>query len=180
MIIALAGRRVDASDAKKSRFPATPKNIRIVRERIRALLNAQGATAMISSAACGADLLALAEAGNLGLRRKVVLPFDRERFRATSVTDRPGEWGRLYDSILDRVEKNADLLVMRLNSEEQAYAETNRMILDEALSMGRQLKSPVTAVLVWDGKSRGAGDLTAKFGVDARSKSIPVIEVMTL
>jgi hypothetical protein len=178
MIIALAGRRVDAPNAKQSRFP--PQNIEIVRERIRALLVAQGARALISSAACGADLLALSEAGNLGVRRIVVLPFGRERFRATSVTDRPGEWGLLYDSVLDDVEKNADLLVTTLHSEDQAYAEVNHMILDEALSRQRRLKSPVTAVLVWDGKSRGAGDLTAEFGVYARRKSIPVVELMTL
>lgn len=179
MIIALAGRRVDASDAKQSRFPPTPENIKIVRERIRALLLAQGATAVISSAACGADLLALSEAGKLGLRRRVVLPFDRESFRTTSVTDRPGEWGVLYDSVLDEVEKKADLLVMRLHSEDQAYAETNHVILNEALSLGRQLKSPVTAVLVWEGRSRGEGDLTEEFGVYARNKGVRVIEVMT-
>jgi hypothetical protein len=178
MIIALAGRRVDAADAKHHRFPT--KNVDIVRERIRAMLQTQCAVALVGSAACGADLLALSEAGKLGLRRRVVLPFDREKFRETSVTDRPGEWGPLYDRVLNEVEKNGNLLVMQLTSDDEAYAEANHVILDEALSLRHRLKSPVTAVLVWEGRSRGAGDLTTAFGVYARNKSIPVVEVMTL
>ena len=68
---------------------------------------------VVSSAACGADLLALEQAGGLGLRRRVVIPFDRERFRAGSVVDRPGDWGGLYDSILDAVGAQGDLVVLR-------------------------------------------------------------------
>src|SRR5882672_10452911 len=94
MIIALAGRRVDSADAKQPRFP--PRNVERVHTQTRAVLKEKGATALVSSAACGADLIALSEAGQLGLRRRVILPFERRRFRETSVTDRPGEWGRLY------------------------------------------------------------------------------------
>ena len=178
MIIALAGRRVDAADAKQHRFPA--QNVDIVRERIRAMLQTQCAVALVGSAACGADLLALSEAGNLGLRRRVVLPFNREKFRTTSVTDRQGNWGPLYDKLLNEVEESGGLLVIHANSEDNAYVEANHAILDQALSLGQQLQDLVTAVLVWDGKSRGEGDLTEEFGVYARNKSISVVEVMTL
>ena len=180
MIIALAGRRVDAPDAKQPRFPSTPQNLEIVRNRILALLQAQGASVLVCSAACGADLLALSVAGSLGMRRRVVLPFDREKFRETSVTDRPGEWGSLYDRVLDEVEKKGDLLLLQLTSGDEAYAEANHQILDEALSLGRKLQYPVTAVLVWDGEPRGEGDLTEDFAVNARNKSIPVAEVKTI
>jgi hypothetical protein len=178
MIIALAGRRVDAADAKQHRFPA--RNVDIVRERIRAMLQTQCAVALVGSAACGADLLALSEAGKLGLHRKVVLPFDRERFRTTSVTDRQGDWGLLYDKLLNEVERSGDLLVIHANSEDSAYAEANHAILDQALSLGQELHELVTAVMVWDGKSRGEGDLTTEFGVYARNRGIPVVEVKTL
>ena len=180
MIIALAGRRVDAVDAQQHRFSPSPENVEIVRERIRTLLQTQGATALVSSAACGADLLALREAGNLRLRRRIVLAFDREKFRATSVTDRPGDWGLLYDKVLNEVERNGDLLVIQPNSEDKAYAEANHVIVDEAISVGLELQQPVTAVLVWDGKSHGEGDLTAEFGDYARNKGVPVTDVMTL
>jgi hypothetical protein len=178
MILALAGRRVDAVDAKQQRFPA--KNVDMVRERIRTLLQTQSAVALVGSAACGADLLALSEASKLGLRSKVVLPYGREKFRTTSVTDRQGDWGPLYDKLLNEVERSGDLIVIHANSEYSAYAETNQAILSQALLLGRQLKDRVTAVLIWDGVSRGQGDFTEEFGIYARNKRIPVVEVMTL
>jgi len=116
MIIALAGRRVDALDAKSARFPSTPENLETVRQRIFELLQAKRASALVSSAACGADLLALSVGGALGVRRIIVLPFKREKFRETSVTDRPGEWGSLYDRILDEVQKAGDLQILDLKS----------------------------------------------------------------
>ena len=125
-------------------------------------------------------MLALSEAGNLGIRRRVVLPFDRSQFRETSVTDRPGDWGRLYDSVLSDVEKNCDLVIMRMTPGDQAYAAANHKIIEEALLLGQELQFPVTAVIVWDGKSRGTQDLTEEFRVSAREKNIPVLEVMTL
>jgi hypothetical protein len=93
---------------------------------------------------------------------------------------RPGEWGSLYDRILDEVQKAGDLQILDLKSGEQAYAETNHMIVDEAISLGQKLLVPVNAVLVWDGKSRGEGDLTEEFGRYARSRKVAVIEVMTV
>ena len=100
MIVALAGRRVDPKDQDPRRFSSTPESVELVRRRIRdKLLNLQ-ASVLVSSAACGADLLALAEAGELGLRRRIILPFDHNEFRSTSVTDRPGNWGPLYDAVL--------------------------------------------------------------------------------
>ncbi len=178
MIITLAGRRVDAVDAKEPRFPNT--NVDVVRQRIRAMLQAQKAAVLVSAAACGADLLALSEAGSLGLRRRIVLPFEREKFRSSSVTDRPGDWGPLYDRILDEVEKQGDLVVVHTTSGHEGFIEGSHAIVDEAISLGRELGAPVTAALVWNGKSRGADDVTAEFGVYALGKSIPVVEVMTL
>ena len=180
MIIALAGRRVDALDAEPARFPSTPESLETVRKRILALLQANRASALVSSAACGADLLALSVAGALGVRRMIVLPFAREKFRETSVTDRPGHWGSLYDTILDDVQKAGDLQILNLKSEEHAYAETNHVIVDEAVSLSQKLQVPVSAVLVWDGNSRGKGDFTEEFRTYARSKNVAVIEVMTL
>src|SRR5689334_3365039 len=54
MIVALAGRRVDKSDAQEPRFPL--RNVDLVRTRTRELLRNKDATALVSSAACGADL----------------------------------------------------------------------------------------------------------------------------
>jgi len=177
MIIALAGRRVDAAEAKDQRFPI--QNVDLVRERISTLLQTEGAIALVGSAACGADLLAMSEAGKLGLGRRVVLPFDRKKFRITSVIDRPGDWGALYDKLLDEVVKSGDLLVIPEKSEDEAYTDVNHAIVDEALALRQSLGHPVIGVLVWDGKSRGEQDFTQEFGVYARTKGITVVEIMT-
>ena len=91
MIVALAGRRIDKPDADAPRFPLT--SVDLVRGRLHHLLSVKKVTTLVCSAACGADLLALAAARDLGIRRRVILPFTRERFRVTSVVDRPGDWG---------------------------------------------------------------------------------------
>jgi hypothetical protein len=178
MIIALAGRRVDSADAKEPRFPL--RNVESVRARARAVFREKGATALVSSAACGADLIALSEAGQLGLRRRVILPFERRRFRETSVTDRPGEWGPLYDQVLDAMEAAGDLVILQNGSEDEAYSAANRAILDEAVELAEAVHEPATAVLIWDGVSRGDHDLTEEFGDEARKRGLAVTEVRTI
>jgi hypothetical protein len=113
-VIAVAGRRIDAEDAETARFPLA--NLPLVRERLTAYLAARGATRIVVSAACGADLLALEAARAAGLPRRIVLPFDRKTFRTTSVTDRPGDWGRLYDALLAEAAAAGDLIELGLTA----------------------------------------------------------------
>jgi hypothetical protein len=180
MIIALAGRRVDAIAAKQHRFSPAPESVNRVRHRIRAFLISQGSVALVSSAACGADLLGQEEAGALGLRRKIVLPCGVAKFRSSSVTDRPGDWGALYDAVVNDAKAQGDLMIIRPKSEKAAYAEVNHRIIGEALSLARQLQLPVTAVRIWEGKSRGDDDITQEFGDYALNAGIPVKEILTI
>jgi hypothetical protein len=177
-VIALAGRRVDAPDARQVRFP--PQNVRMVEDRIRQCLR-EAICVLVCSAACGSDLLALGVANELGIRRRVVLPFERVRFRETSVADRPGDWTQRYDTALDEIERHRDLIVLGYEqTDPNAYARTNAAIVDEALRISRQEKKFAQALVVWDGKSRGAEDVTAHFLEEARAKGMPVLEVLTL
>ena len=109
MIIALAGRRIDAPDAKASRFPLS--KVDEVKEKLRALFISLKPKTLVCSAACGADLLALQVAGELGIQRSILIPFDEQLFKSTSVMDRPGDWDLLYDKICDAVanEEGIDL-----------------------------------------------------------------------
>jgi hypothetical protein len=179
MIIALAGRRVDPKDQNPPRFSSTPEAVELVRLRIRDKLLSLQASVLVSSAACGADLLAVAEAGKLGIRRLVILPFDRNTFRSTSVTDRPGDWGPLYDAQLDEVQAHGDLVIAPVAPTDKAYLEANLRIIDQALSLAETIQKPVGAVRVWEGKSRGEGDLTEEFGNYARKKGLRVCDVLT-
>jgi hypothetical protein len=178
MIIALAGRRIDAQDTTPPRFPLA--NVEDVRCRLRDLFQKNSASALVSSAACGADLIAQQEAGRLGMRRRIVLPFDSERFRDSSVIDRPGEWLFIYESVLAEVAAHGDIVTLRNESDEAtAYAETNHAIFKEAtdLSNGQE---ELVAVLVWDKQSRGSDDLTQGFADEATKRGISIFEVSTL
>lgn len=179
MIVALAGRRVDPKEQSPARFSSAPEAVETVRHRIRDKLLSLQASVLVSSAACGADLLALAEAGNLGIRRRVILPFDPDEFRSTSVTDRPGNWGLLYDAVLDEVQAAGDLVIAPVTSRDKAYLETNHIIIEETLSLVRALQQAGVAIRVWEGRSRGDGDLTEEFGEYAQRKGICVYDVLT-
>lgn len=185
MIIAVAGRRVDAPHSPTPRFPL--ENVDSVRERLRGEMERHHAQAVVASAACGADLLALQVAGEMGLRRRIVLPFARDEFRAASVTDRPGEWGALYDSICDEVEAAGDLVVLNIPGDpDAAFAVASERIIEEAMQMAEEqgnkqrLGGGVVALVVWDQVPRGADDLTVAFAKDAVAHKMPVVSISTL
>lgn len=181
MVIAFAGRRVDAPNATDVRFPA--KNVPAVRKRVLHAFEDQGATAIVSAAACGADLVALEAAGELGMRRVIVLPWDRDQFREGSVVDRGAEWGEIYDDIIDAVEAQGDLEILGYTTDDDAaYAATNEAILDAAQRVAEEEDEPdePLAVVAWDGKSRGADDITELFMTAARRRGIEVVELSTV
>jgi predicted acylesterase/phospholipase RssA len=163
-VIALAGRRVDAPGTDPPRFPL--EEVPLVRSRLADLLVQEGAAVLVCSAACGADLVALEEAERLGLRRRIVLPFPPERFRNTSVVDRPGNWGPVFDRMVAAAQARGDLVVLpaEAGDDEAAYAAANQAIVREATAIARgdSLHGPL-AVLVWEGTARANGDTTAGF-----------------
>lgn len=172
--ISLAGRRIDAPGAEPPRFPL--QAVPLVSARLEALFQRLRPVAFVCSAACGADLVALDAAGGLGIRRRVVLPFSVEEFRERSVTDRPGDWGPTYDRIVASVSRAGDLVVLGLSPEDNgAYEEANRVILRETLA----LPEPHSAVIVWEGSSRGASDATAHFQAEAGRLGFQLHEILT-
>ena len=107
--------------------------------------------------------------------------FDRRRFRETSVVDRPGDWGNLYDRIVDQAEATGDLVILSLGSDDaNAFNAANGAILDEAMALWQELQLQTIGVLVWDGSPRGEEDLTRSFGDEARARGFSVIEIKTL
>ncbi len=179
-VIALAGRRIDATDAEPVRFPL--ENVETVRTRLRDLFLRYDAIALVCAAACGADLLALEVAGDLQLRRVVVLPFDAASFRNVSVIDRPGgetTWGSSFDRVVASLPDD-DLIVLRGTTEHgAAFHAANGCILSVAQSLGDSLRAHLVAVIVWDGVRRGPDDVTAQFADDARERRIMLEELST-
>jgi len=178
MIVVVAGRRIDAPDSENMKFPLS--EVPRVKAEIRALFLEHQVSAMVSSAACGADLLALSEAGKLGLSRRIVLPFSREQFRRRSVTDRPGDWGPLYDRVTDEVSSQEDLIIVSDFGANDPYRAVSSRLVAEAVALGLQVKQSVAGVVVWDRIVRRAPDYTAELRAEVRRRGLPVFEVRTL
>lgn len=191
MIIALAGRRIDAQDADPSRFPR--RNRKKVREELNNLFKKRNAKALVCSAACGADLLALEVADELNLHYWIVLPSNPEEFREKSVTDRGGNWGKIFDKIYQKAKSRGNVIEIGSTGEnDEVYIETNNRILDEAASIAtklldktvsdsseRSIENYILVVIVWEGKSRGEDDITANFAESGLARGFEVTEVLT-
>jgi hypothetical protein len=178
MVIALAGRRVDAANAATPRFPAA--QLDKVRAELETFFTSHGVTALVCAAACGADILALEVAGELRLRRRIVLPFARADFRAMSVVDRGGAWGERYDALLTAVEAQGDLVEGAHDKDDmQTFFTGNLDILDQAQWLAQQTGADAAALVVWDGQSRGPDDVTGHFKQEAEARGLGVAEVLT-
>jgi hypothetical protein len=171
-------------DVDTPRFPL--ENVPLVRHRLVELFIAERARALVSSAACGADLAALEEAERLGLRRRIILPFAPERFRETSVIDRPGDWGPVFDQVIEAAQTAGDLVVLDLgsNNGEDAYAAANQSIIAQARSLaeasGSGAAPRLIAVVVWEGAARSGSDATEGFRELAAKAGFDIRFVLTV
>lgn len=159
-VAALAGRRIDAAEAREPRFPLA--NVARVRAAIAAVLRDQRVGALVCSAACGVDLIALDLAAERGIRCRIVLPFAAARFRATSVADRPGDWGPLFDRLVRAAQAAGDLVVIEPDGDDSAaYRTATATIISEAKALARG--GELVAIAAWEGEPRGDNDHTEEF-----------------
>ena len=177
-VVVVAGRRIDAPDSDVTRFPLHNRDR--VRQLIASALRSQPVSALISSGACGADLLALDVARRAGIRRRLILPFAVDRFKETSVVDRPGHWGALFDGLIADAAADDDLVILEAGDGDEAFAATNLAILDEGERLAATANARRRALIVWDGASRGQDDLTDQFRVEAVARGWSVEEIRTI
>ncbi|ACM21069.1 hypothetical protein Geob_2719 [Geotalea daltonii FRC-32] len=174
-IAALAGRRIDVSDATIPRFPLL--EVQHVYNKLLYRFRRENIQHLVCSAACGADILALEAARELAIPATVVLPFSPDIFREVSVTDRPGAWGKRFDHLVQEASDRGRLIDLQLEvSDENAFTVTNHRIIESVLDLRFTRK---LAFVVWDGRSRGEGDSTAEFLKIALSHGLEKRCVMT-
>lgn len=157
-VAALAGRRIDAVGAERQ-FPLS--NLPAVRARIGKAFKQLKVKRLVCSAACGADLTSLQVALAHNIPRRILLPFDPMTFRTSSVVDRPGNWGEMFDYVLANTPVE-DVVNMELQNKDpdESYSLVTREIVRQAseIAITSGLK-PIT-LLVWDGHPRASGDAT--------------------
>lgn len=160
VVAALVGRRIDAADTEPPRFPLS--RLATTRQAVGNLLRHEAINILVSSAACGADLIALGIAITAGVRCRIVLPYPSSKFRMTSVIDRPGDWGPLFDQIITAVNAAGDLVILsEAVDDPAAFFHVNEAIIREATSLA--MPNRPIAVLVWDDVSHSDADATAHF-----------------
>jgi len=182
-VVALVGRRIDPEPALTPRFPFDQVNR--VRIEITDQLRRSHALALVSSAACGADLVALQTAQEMRLRTRIILPFSAVRFRETSVVDRPRPefWGDMFDRVASVARADGNLVELDMVEADNAFSAANAIIIDEARKLTDvKAHGPLSlvALVVWEGESRGADDNTYKFVKLARHSGFRIEQVLTL
>lgn len=180
MVIALAGRRIDADNAETVRFP--PDTIDKVKEDLKTLFISLRPKAIVCGGACGADLLALEVAGELGIIRSMIIPFEPEVFKSKSVTDRPGNWGKLFDKLYSDIEMEEKVQVLNYEDKDDVYEKVNKEIINKARNLSKKSDKAIEliAVIVWEGEARDKTDITAHFKELAEEKSFIIYEINTL
>ncbi len=159
VVAALAGRRIDASNSKVRRFPLDM--VERVRADLERLLSMEGVELLVCSAACGADLIALSAAKKAHIRYRIVLPFSPDRFKETSVTDRPGDWGQIFDEVTSGAREGDVIVLDPQENADEAYEKATQEIVRQAV--GAAAPGAALAIAVWEGKTRQATDATASF-----------------
>jgi hypothetical protein len=181
-VVALVGRRIDPEPTLTPRFPFDQVNR--VRIEIADQLRRSHAISLVSSAACGADLVALQTAQEMRLRTRIILPFSAARFRESSVVDRPRPefWGDMFDRVAGVARADGNLVELDMEADD-AYSAANAIIIDEARKL-TDVKDhgplSLVALVVWEGTSRGVDDNTYKFIKLARHSGFRVEQVLTL
>ena len=177
-LAALAGRRIDAADAATGAFSPGQYG-----DRSR-------------SPAGAASWRRQRRAGVLrGMRRRPDRPRCRRRarapaqgrlaVRARAVSRKLGHRssGRLGVAVRsDHRARSGPTAICRAGLDEgddAAYAAANEAILDEAEALAGGEPAQVVAIIVWEGRSRGEGDLTEAFATLARARGHPVRAVLT-
>lgn len=174
-IIALAGRRTDASDTDSVRFPLS--NVEAVRNNLYNLFIERQAKHLVCSAACGADLVALDVASRLNISSHIILPFSVAEFKRISVTDLPGNWGPIYDRIISEVLEHGSLQLLGYDIDDNlAFSKANKAIIKQAKSLVKE-NFVVLGVAVWEGKSHSKIDATREFLELAQNANFDTVTV---
>lgn len=171
-----SGHMVDLPTADRKRFP--PENEAEIGRRIGAFLDKHSVRIGYASAACGADILFLEEVLRRGGEINIILPFEQEKFRQTSVERvSGGDWGARFEKVLPKAAQVKVLTEHHPETEENAFEFANLVLCGLGISRAEHLGTEPYFLAVWDGHDSQRGS-TASAVALWRERGFPVEQIL--
>ena len=149
-VLVFSGHMIDGPESNEPRFPESAEDY--VRKEIKNELSKYDVCIAYSSAACGADIIFLEEVVKKGGEINIILPYDIENFKETSVNVvSNGDWGARLDVLIADASQVTVLAQINNDSNGPAYDFTNRYILGSAIARAKIINSEVEYMAIWDG-----------------------------
>lgn len=171
-VVAFTGHMIDRRDRAAPRFPA--EHGPAVEAIVRARLGAIAPAAVYGSAACGADLICLEAASELGCETHVVLPFPPAAFREASVDYAGPDWSARFEAALARADSVTIASDHRARESTATYEYANLILTGMARLRAQLLDTGVIGLAVHDPAAVGAPGGTASMMALWRSQALPV------
>jgi hypothetical protein len=156
--IVFAGHRVDEAGRAKPRLPPDreTKARDLIREKLKAVVDASTRVHVLSSAAPGSDILCHEICRELGIDSTICLPMPKESFGRLVFSDEENWRARFLELVSSRpvlqLSDQEDLPRWLRNSGLNAWERGNRWVLEMAQASGA---AKVTLIALWDGETTG-------------------------
>ena len=171
-VLAFVGHMIDASDRSKPRFPAALAPA--VDAAIRGRLARMHLPVVYASAACGADLMFVEAALDVGAEVNVVLPFDREDFIRTSVAPGGDGWVARFDHAFSRATRVIMATDERYLDDDVLFEHAAMLLEGLCVLRAAQLDASPTLLCVVDAAAPGrVGGTRASYERWARNIGAP-------
>ena len=158
-VAAYSGHMIDAPDRASPRFPASAEPA--VRDAVRARMAALAPVACYGSAACGADILCLEAAREIGAETHIVLPFPPADYRRASVDAAGADWGARFERALAAADTVTIASDHRASGSAATFEYSNLILTGMARLRAQVLDTALACVAVWDRQSPRASGGTA-------------------
>jgi hypothetical protein len=175
-VLVYTGHMIDHEERPSPRFPAQAEAA--VAGAIRQRLAEIWPVAVYGSAACGADILCLEAALDLGVEMHVTLPFPPAEFREFSV-DFPatGDWGKRFDRLMEAADSLTITSENRASGSASTFRYANIVMTGLCRLRADLLGTSAIGLALWDGRA-GDGDGGTAAAVDLwRRRGMGVVTI---
>jgi len=152
-VTAFAGHMIDAADRPSPRFP--PSLEPVVAAAIREHFARMHRPILYTSAACGADLIAIEAALDLGAEVNVLLPFNRDDFVRTSVAVGGDGWMQRFDNALARATRVISATQESHLGDDVLFEHAAMLVEGLAALRAAQLETTASLLCVLDATEQG-------------------------